>query len=50
VQAFLAINAQWSMLILVIDLSQTAVMGLIYELLAEGMCGSRRDFGGLNAL
>jgi hypothetical protein len=50
VQAFLAINARWSMLILVIDLGRAAVMGLIYELLGEGVCGNLRDFEGVKML
>lgn len=46
VQAFLAINTRCSVLILVTDLSRTAVTGLCYKLLAEDMCGDRRDFEG----
>ena len=46
VQAFLAINARRSVLILVIDSSRTAGTELSYELLSEGMCGDRRGFEG----
>ena len=49
-QAFLAINAPRSVLILATDYSQTTVTYLYYELLAEELCGERRDFEGYECL
>jgi hypothetical protein len=46
VQAFLAINVRRSALILVTDSSRAAITVLCSEVLAEGVCGDRRDFDG----